>query len=249
MSSAGCGAAGSRCAARSAGAARTFTEVREHARTRRRDERAEPAVVDRRQRGKRVEPAGEERLAFVDVADAGERSLIEERVADWGVAECSQAAASVVDVEALGEDVRTERRECLVVAGMANGADHRGAKDDGDRLGNAYDERGEPGRTLPSLARAIKVNAPMHPEVNAQRRPSVEVDEEVLSPGFDRRDARSPSGHVRPERARRADLFDRASCEDAVEGAGDTKERIALRHRRTPSTNRRRCAASGERRA
>ena len=75
--------------------------------------RSRTCVVERADRRERIDALDEQRLVLVDVADAGERPLVEQRLADAARRALGRpkAAERLGLVEVVGEDVGTEGGE------------------------------------------------------------------------------------------------------------------------------------------
>ena len=182
----------------------------------------------------RVDRLDEQDLALVDVADAGDRPLVEDRLADLGLGArlVLEAADRLRQVEVVVEQVRPEHRDRRVddLGPALEQLDHRGVEAHRDGARHLDDERGPGRRAAPGLAGAVAMPRAVEPEVRPELEAAVELDEQVLAgrvdgidlladdardlgPGQPGASARhDPAGEVRPERD------------------GDSSERVTFRH-------------------
>ena len=102
-------------------------------------------------------------LALVDVADAGADSLLEQQLADRPRLRKTGAPDHLVEVEPLGEDVRTQVLDRLTV--VAHDLDDRSREQDGHRIVEA--EHGpRPALGLPpAFPGPVKMPGTRHPHV------------------------------------------------------------------------------------
>ena len=194
---------------------------------------------------------GEAGLRLPDVADPGDRALV-----DQGVAEGARRVilANRADqqrlVEALAEDVLPERRE-LGVAAAARERDQleQRAVELHDLASARLDhEPGPPRRARPALARLADRPGAAHAQVRVEHEVALEVEQQVLAARLHRRHG-APGEALRPAVALvaplgRADRVGHAPLQHRPDAVGGVVDRVALGHAR----NDRRAARSGAQR-
>ena len=197
-------------------------------------------VGDLAGRAPRVDAGGEAALALPHVADAGDRALVEQRLADRARrVVLAQAAQEAPLVELGGEDVRAELGEAPVEARARVGQQlEHGAVELHDLAAlGPQDEPRAAGRAAPALAVAVGAPRAGHAQVRVDREAAVEAHEEVLAVGVDARD-RAAGELVGPAlaaqaRARVRDLGHEA-LDERADAARGVVDRVALGHRAQP---------------
>src|SRR5689334_4279226 len=146
-------------------------QVRSHLLARGREQTREVGVRQRRDRGERIDPGGEQRLGLVDVPDAGDRGLVEDRFADGPVAESTQPADRLGLVEGRREDVGTEGREPRVPRELVSGDELDDGRLEADRRERVRLQHGtrEVRRLPPALAGPVEAPRARHPHVRLER--------------------------------------------------------------------------------
>ena len=78
---------------------REAVEVAAHQRCRGFYQRTQLCVIKALHFFKRIQPFDEEDFRFVDVADAADDALIEDRVAEWRIIQCSKSTQNFIDIQ------------------------------------------------------------------------------------------------------------------------------------------------------
>lgn len=149
-----------------------------------------------------IEALEEEQLRLVLVAEPGDGRLPQDRVAELELAEQRETIERLVEREVGGEQIGAERGEHRVAdeTTRAEQLEHRRREAGHDPLGGPEHEVGACVRQLPGLARTIDVPRAGHAHVRVDRRGQrgvaglgarlrVTVDQQVLAPRLDARDA------------------------------------------------------------
>jgi hypothetical protein len=120
-----------------------------------------------------------ERLALIDVADAGADALIEQQFAKSRAIRVTRSLHHTLELERLGEDIRSQVGDSLM---GVNGQLHDGRIEaDRDHVVERQDGRRTAFRLTPSLPWAIDVPRPGHPHVGMQGDATVELHDQVLA--------------------------------------------------------------------
>ena len=151
----------------------------------RRDQSSQRGVVDSADRRERRDPFHPQDLVLVDVADAGHRSLIQERDGDLQVLALRQAQASMRfrRIKGRGEQIRPQARQrrMEVFRALLEEFDDRSIEADRDRARHLQHQSRPRRRPSPALAGSIAVPRPVHAQVRPDLQAAVEPDEQVLA--------------------------------------------------------------------
>src|SRR3989442_12884649 len=143
----------------------------------------QPVVIQRSGRHPGIQPKGPERLALIDVADAGADTLLQQQLTERGCLRAASAADDAIQIEWVDEDIRSEMgNRCL---GIANQLHHGRGEANRHDVVKAQHRGGAPGRLAPALARSVEVPRAGHPHVRVQRDPAFEAHQEMLAIRFD----------------------------------------------------------------
>src|SRR5262249_14989453 len=140
-------------------------------------------------------PFGEQGLVLVDVADAGEGSLVEEAFGDRPLrglrrAEPSAGLLGVLRAEGRAKQVGSQARQRRVdpLEARFEELERWAVEADRDRVRRLEHELCACGRPPPALALRVAMPRTVHPEVAAELEAVVEANQEMLALGLDRRD-------------------------------------------------------------
>ena len=146
---------------------------------------------DRHERG---DPLDQQQLALVDVADPGQRTLVEERLARSAVAARAGSRSRRGSPRRRRSPARGGRARARRATGGAPRRAARAARRPARRSrrrprpGTSMTSRARRRRPAPALARPVAVPRPVHPQVRPDLQPVVEPDQEVLAERLDRGD-------------------------------------------------------------
>ena len=181
-------------------------------------------------------PAG---LGPPQVADARDRALVEQRIADRPrrVAP-AQPAQEALGVELVGQHVGSERRETPVEtrARLGQQLEHGPVELDDLVRRRAQHEPGAPRRPAPPARPLVGAPDARHPQVGVQHEVALEAQEQMLAVGVDGADgapgeALGPAVH-RMAALRGDDLVRHAPLEDRAHAVGGVANGVALGHAR-----------------
>jgi|SRR5579864_6029746 len=120
-----------------------------------------------------------QRLALVDVADAGADALIKQQLPERWPIRLPSSLDHTVELERLGENVRTEISDRLPRVG---GQLHdRSGKADGDNVLEGQHGGRPPFGLPPSLARPVEMPGAGHAHVRVQHETIVELHQQMLA--------------------------------------------------------------------
>ncbi len=155
--------------------------------------RGHEAAERRRRRGPRPDERRDaldpQHLVLADVADARERSLVEQRLRDResGSRRVAEPAHRLAGIEFGCQQVRPEPAEARVecFGALLEQLDDRGIEADRHGARHLEDEPGPRWRPAPSLARPVAVPRAVHPQVRPDDEAVVEPDQQVLAERLD----------------------------------------------------------------
>ena len=175
--------------------------------------------------------------ALVDIADAGHRALVQQRVPELFPVACPEPAQCFNRVECAAQQVRTELHENSRAPQVRVGQELDGRRVEGHRHRLSRLEHGT-GLTLgppPRLARPIPMPRPAHAQVGPKRQPVVEADDQVLAASLDQVDrCTDQAGEVGDRAHARASLRarggDASITQRLTQDAGGTEDGVAFGH-------------------
>ena len=184
-----------------------------------------------------VHPLDEGGLALHDVADAGDRSLVEQRVPELLAVPLAKPEDGLVDVELDAEQVRPElaQRSISGHARIGQQLERWGIEGDGDGI-RGFEDRvrlrlGKP----PRLTGSVAVPRATHPQMAAQREAVVEIDQQVFPASSDRGDRGADDlrevGHAPQARAGAgAGCIDSLTDQHGAQHRRGAEDRVTLWH-------------------
>ncbi len=167
-----------------------------------------------------------ERLALIDVADAGTDTLLEEQFPEGGRLRAARAADHLINVERIDQDIGSQVGDR--VSGIAHQLHNGRGEANRDDVVEAEHRGGAPLGLAPALPNSVEVPGTGHPHVRMKRQPSFELHDEVFAVGFDRLD---PSAFQSPERCRTG-VSDDLAADLAPQGGCRSPDRVAFRQAR-----------------
>jgi hypothetical protein len=197
---------------------------------------AQGRLVQRGHRPKWMDAFHEADLVLVDVADAGQRPLVEQRLADAERAALPHPVNRRPSVEVVGEQIRPQRRHRRVPRQGASAPKlgHRNVEGHRLEVGGLQHHPHRRPRAPPALAGTVDVPAPLHPQVAAEDEIAGQLDQEVLSHAAHRLHRAAGDGgivvHPRQlgEHGLEADQL--LAAQRPVEGPRGAEEGVPLRH-------------------
>jgi len=197
---------------------------------------AELLIIECRDGRERIDAGQKARLRLVDVADACDRPLIEQRFTERHIVTVPEAAKGVGLVEGVVEQIGSERIErarpgqCSLCEELGDGD----LKRDGDkRVGLDHDAHAG-SWTLPSFPGPVHVPRTVHPHVRPQGEAARKTDQKMLAlcPDTIHGSAgeRCVSIDAREGREDRIEPRDDASGEREIERSGRAEYRVAFWH-------------------
>lgn len=205
------------------------------------EQAAQPLAHERVDACEGVESLEEEQLGLVLVADAGDGGLAQDCVAELELAELRETVERLVEREVGSENVGPERGEHRVAqeAARAEQLEHGGREAGHHPLGGPEHEVGSRRGQLPTLPDAIDVPGAGHAHVRVDRQPErrvagrgaglrVTVDQQVLTPRLDGRDAATDRHPLVERDAARLAAREQAIVQDAAQGVRRAVDRVAF---------------------
>ena len=153
-----------------------------------RDQALQRRIVERSDGHERGDALDPEDLVLVDVADPGQRPLVQQRHRDLevGALRCPESLVRLGGVEIGRDQIGTQPRERRVeaLAARLEELHDRRIEADGDRAVDLQHQPGPTWRPAPPLPRPIAMPRAVHPQVGAELQTTVEADQQVLALGL-----------------------------------------------------------------
>ena len=158
-------------------------EIATHEVPRRRIEAAQPFFIHFRGRAPWVKPLNPERLALIDVADAGADALIKQQFTKPRGSADSNPPDDLVEIKRISEDVGSQVRERQSRVGYQ--FHDRRSEADCDHIVEGEHGCGTALGLAPPLSSPVQVPRTMHAHMGVQRDPAFELHHEMLAVRLD----------------------------------------------------------------